>query len=250
LESTRAQLLDNGIARAQFEHAIAVLTGRPPAALSLPVATSQLAPPQLPILLPATLLERRPDIAGAERQVAAANEQIGISKAAFFPTLAFAVRGGSTAGLIVDLMTAPTRVWSVGAQLAATLFDGGTRRAQVKIAQASYDGTVAKYRQTVLTGFQEVEDSLAALRILSEEATILERAVAAAQQSLDISTIQYRGGLASYLQVLTAQTNLLQNQRAAADLLTRRLVGSVALIQAIGGGWDVTQLPATKELPR
>jgi NodT family efflux transporter outer membrane factor (OMF) lipoprotein len=247
LETARAQLADLGPSRAQFEHAIAVLTGKPPSALSLPVAPAQPPPPVL-VGLPSTLLERRPDIAAAERQVAAANEQIGVAKAAFYPSLSFGGSAGSQAAALVDLLTAPTRLWSVGTQLAETLVDAGKRRAQVRLTQAAYDATVAGYRQTVLTGFQQVEDGLAELRILSQEAEIVDRAVEAAQQSLEISTIQYRGGLASYLQVITAQTSLLQSQRTTVDLLTRRLVASVSLIQALGGGWDVSQLPSRSEL--
>ncbi len=213
-----------------------------------PSAPDQSPPPPVLVGLPSTLLERRPDIAAAERQVAAANEQIGVAKAAFYPSLSFGGSAGSQAAALADLFTAPTRLWSVGAQLAETLFDGGKRRAQVRLTQAAYDATVANYRQTVLTGFQQVEDSLAALRILAQEADIVDRAVAAAQQSLDISTIQYRGGLANYLQVITAQTSLLQSQRATVDILTRRLVASVSLIQALGGGWDASQLPSRSEL--
>ena len=248
LETARAQLADLGPSRAQFEHAIAVLTGKPPSAFSLPVAPAQPPPPQVLVGLPSTLLERRPDIAAAERQVAAANEQIGVAKAAFYPSLSFGGSAGSQAAGLVDLFTAPTWLWSVGAQLAETLFDAGKRRAQVRLTQAAYDATVASYRRTVLTGFQQVEDGLAALRILSEEAEIVNRAVEAAQQSLEISTIQYRGGLASYLQVITAQTSLLESQRTTVELLTRRLVASVSLIQALGGGWDASQLPSRSEL--
>ena len=244
LETARAQLIDLGVDRAQFEHAIAVLTGKPPSALSLPAAPNQSKPPELLVDLPSTLLERRPDIAAAERQVAAANEQIGIAKAAFYPSLSLAASAGSQAAALVDLLTLPTRVWSVGAQLAATLFDGGKRHAQVKLAQATYDATVANYRQTVLTSFQQVEDDLAQLRILSTEADVVATAIEAAQESLDIATVQYRGGLTNYLQVITAQTSLLQNQRSAVDILTRRLVASVSLIQALGGGWDASQLPS------
>ena len=250
LETVRAQLTDLGIARAQFEHAIAVLTGRLPSELSLARSNSETPPPVLSVGLPSTLLERRPDIAAAERTVAAANQQIGIAKAAFFPALSFGGSAGSQALAIADLLTTPTRFWSVGVQLAATLFDGGKRRAQVRLTQAAYDATVANYKQTVLTGFQQVEDALVDLRTLAHEADIVERAVAAAQQSLDIATIQYRGGLASYLQVITAQTSLLQNQRATVDLLTRRLVASVSLIQALGGGWDASQLPSTQDVRR
>ena len=247
LETARAELADLGVPRAQFEHAIAVLTGKPPSALSMPAAPAQSRLPPLLVGLPSTLLERRPDVAAAERQVAAANEQIGIAQAAFYPSLSFGGSVGSQASAIVDLLTVPTRFWSVGAQLAETLFDAGKRRAQVRLTEATYDATVASYRQIVLTGFQQVEDGLAELRILADEAEIVTRAVAAAQQSLDISTIQYRGGLASYLQVITAQTSLLQNQRATVDILTRRLVASASLIQALGGGWDASQLPSAQE---
>jgi NodT family efflux transporter outer membrane factor (OMF) lipoprotein len=242
LQGARAQLADLGIARAQFEHAMAVLTGHPPADLSVPPMASQTSAPVLSVALPSTLLERRPDVAAAERRVAAANEQIGVAKAAFFPTLVFGGNAGSQAAAIADLFTAPTRLWSVGAQLAQTLFDGGRRRNQVRVTQAAYDATVADYRQTVLVGFEQVEDALAALRILSQESDIVAQGIAAAQQSLDLATIQYRGGLTNYLQVITAQTSLLQNQRAAVDLRTRTLTESVSLIQALGGGWDASAL--------
>jgi NodT family efflux transporter outer membrane factor (OMF) lipoprotein len=243
LESARAQLTDLGVDRAQFEHAIAVLTGKPPSDLSIPAAPKQAPPPVSSIGLPSTLLERRPDIAAAERQVAAANEQIGIAKAAFYPSLSLSAGAGSQTAVIGDLLTWPSRFWSVGPQLAETLFDAGKRRAQVKVTQAAYDATVANYRQTVLTAFQQVEDSLAQLRILSEEGVIADRAVKSAQQSLDISTAQYTGGIANYLQVITAQTSLLQNQRSVVDILMRRMAASVSLIQALGGGWDASQLP-------
>jgi len=247
LETARAQLADLGVQRAQFEHAIAVLTGKPPSDLSIPAAPNQAPPPASLIGIPSTLLERRPDVAAAERQVAAANEQIGIAKAAFYPSLAFSAGAGSQT---TDLLAWPSRFWSVGSQLTGTLFDAGKRRAQVKLTQAAYDATVANYRQTVLTAFQQVEDSLAQLRILSEEAEITDRAVKAAQQSLEISTAQYRGGTANYLQVITSQTSALQNQRSAVDILTRRMVASVSLIQALGGGWDASQLPSSQDLLR
>jgi NodT family efflux transporter outer membrane factor (OMF) lipoprotein len=250
LESARAQLADLGIARAQFEHAIAVLTGRSPAELSIARATNPALPPVISVGLPSSLLERRPDVASAERQVAAANEQIGIAKAAFYPAVTFGGSAGSQAAAIADLLTAPTRLWSVGVQVAETLFDGGKRRAQVRLSQAAYDSTVANYRQTVLTGFEQVEDALAELRVLDQEAQVVDQAVAAARQSLDISTIQYRSGLTNYLQVITAQTNLLQNQRATVDLRSRRLVAGVSLIQALGGGWDSSQLPTTQQVSR
>ncbi len=250
LETARAQLVDLGVQRAQFEHAIAVLAGKPPSGLSIPTAPNQSPPPASLVGIPSALLERRPDVAAAERQVAAANEQIGIAKAAFYPSLTFGAGAGLQSTTIADLFTWPNRFWSVGPQLAATLFDAGRRRAQVKVTEATYDATVANYRQTVLTAFEQVEDSLAQLRILSQEAEITDRAVKAAQQSLDISTDQYRGGLTNYLQVITSQTSLLQNQRTAVDILTRRMVASVSLIQALGGGWDASQLPSSRDVLR
>jgi NodT family efflux transporter outer membrane factor (OMF) lipoprotein len=250
LETARGQLVDLEVQRAQFEHAIAVLTGKPPSDLSIPALPSQAPPPASLIGLPSALLERRPDVAAAERQVAAANEQIGIATAALYPSLTLSASAGSQTAALLDLVTWPSRFWSVGAQLAEPFFDAGKRRAQVKVTQASYDATVANYRETVLTAFQQVEDSLAQLRILSEEAQITDRAVKSAQQSLEISTIQYRGGLANYLQVITAQTSALQNQRTAVDLLTRRMTASVSLIQALGGGWDASQLPSARDVRR
>jgi NodT family efflux transporter outer membrane factor (OMF) lipoprotein len=250
LETARAQLVDLGVQRAQFEHAIAVLTGKPPSDLSIPAVPNQAPPPVSTIGIPSALLERRPDVAGAERQVASANEQIGIAKAALYPSLSISAGAGLQTSVLGDLLSWPSRFWSVGPQLAQTLFDAGKHRAQIKVTQATYDATVANYRQTVLTALEQVEDSLAELRILSEEAEITDRAVTAAQQSLEISTIQYRGGLANYLQVITAQTTALQNQRTAVDLLTRRMVASVSLIQALGGGWDASQLPSSQEVRR
>jgi len=250
LETARAQLTDVGIARAQFEHAIAVLTGRPPSDLEIPSLSSQTPAPVLSVGFPSTLLERRPDIAAAERRVAAANEQIGVARAAFYPALTFGGNVGSQAVEIASLLTTPTGFWSVGAQVAQTIFEGGKRRAQVRLTQADYDTAVATYKQTVLTGFQQVDDALAELDRLAAEADIVNRAVDAAQQSLDIATIQYRGGLVSYLQVITAQTSLLQNQRSAIDILTRRLVASVSLIKALGGGWDTSQLPSPEQVRR
>ncbi len=250
LETVRAQLVELGVQRAQFEHAIAVLTGKPPSDLSIPAIPNQAPPPVSTIGIPSALLERRPDVAAAERQVAFANEQIGIATAALYPSLSIGAAAGFETSVLGDLLTWPSRFWSVGPQLAQTLFDTGRRRAQIKVTQAAYDATAADYRQTVLTALQQVEDSLAQLRILAEEALITDRAVAAAQQSLDISTIQYRGGLANYLLVITAQASALQNQRTAVDLLTRRMVASVSLIQALGGGWDASQLPSSQDVRR
>jgi NodT family efflux transporter outer membrane factor (OMF) lipoprotein len=250
LETARAQLVDLGVQRAQFEHAIAVLAGKAPSDLSIPDAPTLSPPPVSLVGIPSALLERRPDVAAAERQVAAANEQIGIAKAALYPSLTLGASAGLQSSAIGDLFTWPSRYWSVGPQLAATLFDAGKRRAQVKVTEAVYDATVANYRQTVLTAFEQVEDSLAQLRILSQEAEIVDRAVKAAEQSLQISTDQYRGGLTNYLVVITAQTSTLQNQRTAVDILTRRMVASVSLIQALGGGWDASQLPSPGDLGR
>jgi NodT family efflux transporter outer membrane factor (OMF) lipoprotein len=247
LESARLQLTDLGVQRAQFEHAIAVLTGKPPADLSIPELGDQSPPPATLVSLPSALLERRPDIAIAERQVAAANEQIGIAKSAFYPSLNLVASGG-VSSTILDLVSLPNRFWSLGPQLTQTILDGGKRRAQVQVTEASYDATVANYRQTVLTAFQQVEDSLSQLRILSDESEIADRAVKAAQQSLDISTIQYRSGTVNYLQVITAQTSTLQNQRSVVDLFTRRMVASVSLIQVLGGGWEPSQMPTIQEL--
>ena len=248
LETARAQLAELGIQRAQFEHAIAVLTGKPPSDLSIPKEPVQSPPPAVPIGLPSTLLERRPDVAAAERHVAAANEQIGIAKAAFYPSLALSGSAVSQSAAVLDLLTAPSRFWSVGSQLIETLFDAGKRRAEVRLTEDAYDTTVANYRETVLTAFQQVEDSLAQLRILAQEAEVTDQAVKAAQQSLEISTVQYRGGMSNYLQVITSQTSTFQNQRAAVDILTRRMVASVSLIQALGGGWDASQLPSITEI--
>jgi NodT family efflux transporter outer membrane factor (OMF) lipoprotein len=235
LDSARAELIDLGVQRSQFEHAIAVLTGKPPSGLSISAVPVQTTPPAFAVGIPSSVLERRPDIAAAERQVAAANQQIGIAKAAFYPSLTLSASAGSQTPSIADLLTAPSRFWSVGPQLIETLFDAGKRRAQVRLTQAAYDETVANYRQTVLTAFQQVEDGLAELRILSDEAQLTDQAVKTAQQSLQISTVQYRGGVSSYLQVINSQASTLQNQRAAVEILTRRMVASVSLIQALGG---------------
>jgi NodT family efflux transporter outer membrane factor (OMF) lipoprotein len=225
-----------------------VLTGKPPSDLSIPKEPVQSPPPAFPIGLPSSLLERRPDVAVAERQVAAANEQIGIAKAAFYPSLTLSASAVSQSAAVLDLLTTPSRFWSVGSQLIETLFDAGKRRAEVRLTEDAYDATVANYRETVLTAFQQVEDSLAQLRILAQEAEVTDQAVKAAQQSLEISTVQYRGGMSNYLQVITSQTSTFQNQRAAVDILTRRMVASVSLIQALGGGWDASQLPSITEI--
>ena len=248
LETTRAELVDVGVQRAQFEHAIAILIGKPPSELSIPPATLKTPPPPIPVGVPSALLERRPDIAAGERQVAAANEQIGIAKAAFYPSLTLSASAGLESADFVKWFTWPSRFWSVGPQLTELLFDAGKRHAQVSQAEAAYDVTVGNYRETVLTAFQQVEDNLSALRTLEEEAAVEDRAVAAANQSLSISTDQYKGGIVSYLQVITAQTAALQDERSSVAILTRRMTASVLLIEALGGGWDASQLPTGADI--
>ena len=248
LDTTRAQLIDLGVQRAQTEHAIAILIGKPPAELTIPPMVLKTLPPPVPTGVPSALLERRPDIASLERQVAAANEQIGIAKAAFFPSLLLSATGGFESVSSSQWLTWPSRFWSVGPQMAETLFEGGKRHAQLDLERAAYDATVASYRQTVLTAFQQVEDNLAALRILEQEAAAEQAAVTDAEESLSISTDQYKAGIATYLQVITAQTFALQNERSAVDILTRRMTASVLLIEALGGGWDASQLPTRTDI--
>jgi NodT family efflux transporter outer membrane factor (OMF) lipoprotein len=248
LYGTQSSLIDLGVARAEYEHAIAVLTGKPPAQLSVPAALLTAPPPPVPVGLPSELLQRRPDIAAAERRVAAANEQIGIAMAAFYPTLSLGASAGFTGGSLAKWFSLPSRFWSVGPSLAETLFDGGRRRAVVAEEQAAYDATVATYRQTVLTAFQQVEDQLAALRILETETAKVQETVKAADRALTVSTAQYKAGTTDYLTVITAQAALLNAQRTAVDLLTRRLTASVSLVQALGGGWDASQLPSQASL--
>ena len=244
LESTRAQLIDVGVGRAQFEHAIAVLVGETPAMVSIPEKILASPPPQIPIEVASTLMERRPDVAATERAIAAANEQIGIAKAAYFPMLTLSGTGGFVSTNLAKLFTVPSLFWAVGPQLAATLFDGGRRKGQVRFSQAAYDESVATYRQTVLTAFQQVEDQLSSLRILEQEQTTEAAARQAAQDAVDIAVAQYQAGTADYLAVIVLQAALLQAQRLEIDILTRRLTASVLLIEALGGGWDQSQLPS------
>jgi NodT family efflux transporter outer membrane factor (OMF) lipoprotein len=248
LDTTKAQLIDIGVQRAQLEHAIAILTGKPPSAFSMAPAPLKTPPPPIPVGLPSDLLERRPDIAAAEREAASANEQIGIAMAAYYPTLTLSATGGLQSGNIQSWFTWPARFWSLGPQLSETLFDAGKRRATVIQTQASFDATAATYRQTVLTAFQQVEDNLAALHVLSNEAEMQAEAVKAAERSLKITTDQYKGGITSYLQVITTQTTALADERAAVDILTRRMTASVQLIEALGGGWNAAKLPSEQDL--
>ena len=240
LEATRSQATDVGVARAQFEHAIAVLIGKPPADLKLAFLPASEPPPAIPAGLPSEILKRRPDVAAAERRMAAANEQIGIAQAAYFPSISLTASGGFESGALGTLLQGPALFYTLGASAAETVFDVGRRRGGVEQAQAGYDRTVATYRQTVLTAFQEVEDNLAALRILNQESKSEDLAVRAATRATELSLNQYRGGLTNYLLVLTAQAVQLNNERASVDILRRRLDASVGLIKALGGGWDVT----------
>jgi NodT family efflux transporter outer membrane factor (OMF) lipoprotein len=248
LETARAQLIDYDVARAQYEHAIAVLAGKPPAEVSISGRAIKITPPPVPVGLPSTLLERRPDIAAVERQMAQANEQIGIAKAAYYPTLTISGSAGVESSRFLRWISWPSRFWSVGPELAETLYDAGRRRATLNQSIAAYDATVANYRQTVLTAFQQVEDNLAALRVLENEANAEDNAVKAAQNALDISTYQYKAGTVNYLTVITEQAILLQDQVQAVSILTRRMSASVLLIEALGGGWDASTLPTLHEV--
>jgi NodT family efflux transporter outer membrane factor (OMF) lipoprotein len=230
--------------RAQDEHAIATLIGKPPAKFSItPAPKTALNLPMILLGLPASLLERRPDIAAGERRVAEANNQIGIARAAYFPTLSLGAEGGFAGTSAADWFNWPSRLWAVGPQLSETLFDAGRRRAVSESVTANYDGTVAAYRQAALTAFQEVEDNLASLRILDKEARQQHEATSSAQESLQLFTNRYVGGVDNYLQVITAQTVLLANQRNDIDIQRRRMDASVLLVKAVGGGWDASQLP-------
>jgi len=248
LFTTQAQLVDVDVDRTQMEHAIAVLIGKSPKELTIPRANITIGLPRIPVGLPSTLLERRPDIAEAERQASSANQQIGIAKAAFFPALTFAASAGLESTSFINWITWPSRFWTLGPQLAQTLFDAGKRTAQVAQAQASYDATAAGYRQTVLTAFQQVEDNLSALRVLEQESDVTDRAVGSAKRSLDVTTAQYKAGTVNYLSVITVQTIALADEKSAVDLKTRRMAASVQLIEALGGGWDSSRLPTTHDV--
>jgi NodT family efflux transporter outer membrane factor (OMF) lipoprotein len=243
LETTRAQAIETGVARAQFEHAIAVLTGQTASTFSIAVSPLDAAPPEIPLGLPSELLERRPDIAAAERRVASANAQIGVAIAAYYPQVSLAAAGGFESAAIGTLIQGPSALWSVGGSAIQTVIDGGRRRAVTQQARDNHTATVASYRENVLEAFQQVEDNLAALRLLEQELTTQQVAVASARRSVDLSTTRYKRGITTYLEVLTAQSTALSNERTAADLMTRRMTASVQLIKALGGGWDASQLP-------
>jgi NodT family efflux transporter outer membrane factor (OMF) lipoprotein len=244
LRTTEAQAIDFDVQRAQMEHAIALLVGKPASVFSIkanPVFDT--AVPAIPLGVPSSLLERRPDVANAERLVATANAKIGLAKSAYFPALTLAASGGYQSSSFANWISLPNRLWSVGPSLAQTLFDGGALRAATASAVASYDASVASYRQTVLTGFQEVEDNIAALRILEQEANKQEEAVQLSRRSVELTLNQYKSGIVGYLDVITVETTALSNERARVDLANKRLSASVLLIKALGGGWDAAQLP-------
>jgi NodT family efflux transporter outer membrane factor (OMF) lipoprotein len=246
LDSTRVQLTDIAVQRAQYEHALAILIGRPPAAFDLPPIPLNLQPPtmpSIPVTLPTQLLERRPDIAAAERRMAAANEQIGIARAAYYPTLNLAAVAGLQGSSLLNWFNWPSRFWAVGPELSETLFDAGRRRATTESAKAGYDGAVANYRETVLTSFQQVEDNIVVLRVLQTESAQQHDTTEAAEEALRLFQNRYAGGVDTYLQVVTSQTTALTNERNDIDIMRRQFEANVLLIKALGGGWDVSKLP-------
>jgi NodT family efflux transporter outer membrane factor (OMF) lipoprotein len=247
LETAKVALVDEGVGRAQTEHAIAVLIGKPPAEFSIPAKVLSGGPPRIPYGMPSTLLERRPDVAANERQMAAALEQVGIAQAAFYPQLTLSATGGFES-LITSPLSWASRLFSLGSSLSETVYDAGKRRATVNEAKAAFDGTVANYRQTVLGAFQSVEDNLAALRVLEQETAEQDAYVSAANKALDLTTLQYKAGTVDYLTVITSQTAAFTAEKGAVDLLTRRMQSAVLLIQALGGGWDASQLPTGVQL--
>lgn len=248
LQTATAQDINLGIARAQFEHAIATLVGQPASTFSIPQKPLNFAPPPVPLGVPSDLLERRPDIAASERLVAQANAQIGIARAAYFPTLTLSASGGFESGAFTDWVAWPSRFWSIGAAGAETIFEGGLRRATNEQFRAQYDQTVANYRQTVLLAFQQVEDSLASLRILTAQIEQQDLAVQSAQHSLDLAITRYRLGIDPYLNVITAETTLFANQQTAVNLRALQMNASVSLIESLGGGWSRSQLPSPGQL--
>lgn len=243
LETTRAQAVDVMVQRAAFEHAIAVLIGQPASTYSLPVKPLSTPPPAIPPGLPSDLLERRPDIAAAERRVQEANALIGVARAAYFPLITLSAAGGFESAIITTLIQGPSGLWSFGGAAVETIFDAGRRRGISDEAIAAHEQTVANYRETVLTAFQQVEDNLSALRILEDEAKTEDGAVAAAEHSLALSINRYKGGVTSYLEVTTAQSAALADEVTAVNILTRRMTASVLLVKALGGGWNVSQIP-------
>jgi NodT family efflux transporter outer membrane factor (OMF) lipoprotein len=248
LESAESAGANLGVARAQFEHAIATLIGKPASDFSLPVKPLDHAPPAIPIGVPSQLLERRPDIAASERGMAAANAQIGVAVAAYYPNLTLSASGGFESSSLTNLLSYSSRFWSVGPSVSETIFDAGLRRATVLQFEATYNANVAGYRQTVLTAFQQVEDFLAAVRILSQQIELQQEVVKSAERFLELANARYYTGVDTYLNVLVAQTTLLSNQQDLASLRTQAMTASVQLIQALGGGWDSSQLPSPAQV--
>jgi len=243
LKTTRAQYIELGVQRAQLEHAIAVLIGKPASEFSIAVAPFYGTPPTVPLGLPSELLERRPDIASAQRQVAAANAQIGVAQAAYYPTITLNAAFGFEASSVSNWFSWPSRFWALGAGASETVFDGGRRRAVTDQARAAYDGTLASYRSTVLGAFRDVEDNLAELRILADESQAQDDAVKSSRRSLALTTNRYTGGAATYLDVVVVQAIALSNERTSIQISSRRMEACVRLIKAIGGGWQISDLP-------
>ena len=248
LKATQAQDTNVAVLRTQYEHAIAALAGDPASTFSIPARLIRSQPPAIPLGLPSQLLERRPDIAAAERLVAQANAQIGIAKTAYFPNVTLSGSVGFQAVAIAKWLAWPSRFWSLGPSLAQTIFDAGLRRATVQQYQAVYDSTVANYRQTVLTAFQQVEDNLAALRVLQNAIEQQNEAIDAAGRNLAEAEVRYKAGLDPYLNVIMAQSTVLTDQQAAVNFRGQQMVAAVGLIKALGGGWDTSQVPSAKEM--
>jgi NodT family efflux transporter outer membrane factor (OMF) lipoprotein len=244
VQTARSQLIDLGVMRAQLEHAIATLSGEPASKFSLAPSATQFAPPDVPAGVPSQLLERRPDVAAAERLVAASNADVGAATAAFFPDLMLSLTGGLESGGFAQWVSAPSRFWAVGIPVIGTLFDGGLRRQRLNGAKASFEGAVADYRQVVLTSFQDVEDNLAALRILADESAAQQLALSAAEHELQLALQRYQAGAIGYLEVVTAQSMALSNERTAIEIARRRLDASVLLVKALGGLWDSPSIAA------
>jgi len=243
LETTRAQLVDVGVARAQYEHAVGTIADYKLPTFSIPFSPLDLPLPRIPLGVPSQLLERRPDIAAAERRTAAANAQIGIAVSAFYPTINLTGQGGFESTHAGNWIQGPSALWSLGAQATELLFDAGQRHALTDQAKHTYEAQVSGYKGVIFLAFEDVEDQLSGLRILEQESTAEQKAIESAQHSYDLSNQRYKGGVTSYLEVLTAQATLIQNQRTAVDLVTRQFVDTVALVRSLGGGWDATQLP-------
>jgi len=250
LDSTVTQLYLVQQQRAQFEHAIAVLTGSPASSFSVPVLALKDEPPAVPPGVPSDLLERRPDVAGAERQMAFENAQVGVATAAFYPQLTISGGGGFQSTALSSLITAPSAIWSLGADVLQPIFQGGRNRANLEATQSAYQVTVANYRESVLTAFQQVEDGLSGLNALSQASTSQSTAVQDAQRALQLANNRYTGGLTTYLDVITAQSALLSNQRIAAQILGQQMVTSVYLVKALGGGWDASEIQNEQVHPR